>query len=417
MRLLFLLVLLIPASRSLSQHPDSFINRREAERIIGVLASDSLKGRGNFSKELEQAALFIADEFKSAGLETFHPYTSYLQPFLYLDKIEPLERVVINGEWLQTKEYLFISPYRFPPTVHLNQFEQKKFSDGVSASDISDSLALWKDIGKPLLLLLPSGQNLLKNISPDSLYADMRLIIERPDSLEEATVFFKPELRKKMLFNVIGFLPGKSKPGELVLVTAHYDHVGVDDRKKSDSIFNGANDNASGTASMIMLAKYFAAKKDNERSIMFVAFAGEEIGLVGSINLSLGLDADSMVAVINLEMLGKPGRGDRRSCIVTGSGDIPKLFKKEAKKKAIRIEDDNFHNQNLFARSDNYPFARRGVPAHTFMNFIEGDPDYHQPSDEIETLDLENMAEIVKGLIGGIEKLASGKFTPKRMKL
>ena len=86
-----------------------------------------------------------------------------------------------------------------------------------------------------------------------------------------------------MEYNIVGMLPGKSKPGELILFSAHYDHEGVFDRgKKKDSILNGANDNASGTTALLMLAKYFAQKNDNERTILFCAFAGEELGLLGS---------------------------------------------------------------------------------------------------------------------------------------
>lgn len=113
-------------------------------------------------------------------------------------------------------------------------------------------------------------------------------------------------------------------------------------------------------------------------------------------------------------MMGKPG-GDKRSCIVSGEGELPDYFMKTAKEAGIRVRSDRFPAERLFAHSDNFSFAGKKVPAHTFMMFLPGDPDYHQLSDEIGTLDLENMAAVVLGLIPGIEGLANGKFTPKRL--
>jgi hypothetical protein len=418
MRFLFVLFCLFLAFPGFCQSTDSFINATEARRVLGILASDSLKGRGNFSKEQEKAALFIAKEFSNAGLQPFGGYTSYIDPFVYLDRPEPLERVVVNNRSLGVNEYFLISPFVFPPTVKLSRFQQKRFNDSISVEAIIDSLKVWQHIDQPMVLLLPQKRkDFFKKFAQGISFPfpeHVRLIVESPGLLEQLSIFMKPYLTKNMLFNVLGYLPGKSKPNELVLVTAHYDHVGYLKNNVGDSVFNGANDNASGTTSMMMLANYFAAKKDNERSLLFVAFAGEEIGLIGSQHLASVLNTDSIIAVVNLEMLGKRGENDRRSCIVTGTGSLPAFFRKTAKKHGINIRYDNNVKENLFARSDNYPFARRGVPAHTFMIWIDHDPDYHQLTDEIETLDLENMAEIVKGLTRGIEELASGRFTPKR---
>jgi hypothetical protein len=419
MRALLILIFLFITIPCFSQQVDSFINASEAKRILSVLASDSLKGRANFSKEQEKAALFIVNEFRRGGLKPFKEYQGYIQPFLLLDRSEPLERVVVNDEYIPAKKYLYISPFHFPPSLELKDFRQVSFSSAISFQAVLDTLTALSSIDIPLLLLLPDGRaDILKAFYEPTAFLpfqnNTRLIIQRPDRLEQLSVYFKPELKKKMLFNVLGYLPGRSKPGELVLITAHYDHVGYLKNHVKDSVFNGANDNASGTTSMMMLANYFAARNDNERSLLFVAFAGEEIGLYGSKHLVSDLNTDSIIAMVNLEMLGKRGNNDKRSCIVTGTGPLADFVRRKAKKSGIHIGYDNNPTQNLFARSDNYPFARKGVPAHTFMIWINNDPDYHQLSDEIETLDLENMVEIVKGLLKGIEELASGNFTPRR---
>ena len=84
------------------------------------------------------------------------------------------------------------------------------------------------------------------------------------------------------LFNIIGFLEGKSKKDELIVISAHYDHLGIKKSGEGDVIFNGANDNASGVAAVLALAEYLSEKNYNERSVLFVAFTAEEMGLIGS---------------------------------------------------------------------------------------------------------------------------------------
>lgn len=413
MRFVFFILFLSGYGLGFSQNPDQYINAAEANRIISFLASDSLKGRGNMTREIEQAALYISNEFKKDSLQFFKPYNSYFQPFLYLEKDEPSERVVLNGTELKPSDYIFISPYYFPPTLTLQNFQVKRFSEQVSLQDLSDSLKNWKDVSSPQLIIIPDNKTLLKKLKKQVIFStDVRLIIPETE-IKQLTVEFKSGLRKRMMFNVLGFLPGKSKPGEVVMITAHYDHVGTHANGTGDKIYNGANDNASGTAAMMMLANYFASKKDNQRSILFVAFAGEELGLLGSNYLSINMNTESIVAMINLEMLGKTPAADTLSCIVTGEGTLPRYFRQEAGSINVK-QDDNF-TANLFKRSDNYPFALQHVPAHTFMIFIPNDPDYHQPSDELQTLDLDNMSAIVKGLLPAIDKLVKGDFTPKRL--
>ena len=122
---------------------------------------------------------------------------------------------------------------------------------------------------------------------------------------------------KDAWYNVVGTIQGKSKPHEVIIFSAHYDHVGTDATnpypmagglaipRKGDTIFNGANDNASGVSAIITLAKYFSLKRDNERTICFVAFTGEELGELGSKYFVERCNPDSIVAVINFDMIGR----------------------------------------------------------------------------------------------------------------
>ncbi|HEX6915258.1 MAG TPA: hypothetical protein VF145_08450, partial [Chitinophagaceae bacterium] len=114
-----------------SQQPVEFINQTEAARIIGILASDSLKGRGNFTKEIEKAALFIAGEFRDMQLNEFEASVGYLQPFVFLEKEEPLEQVEFNGRALASADYYMASPFRFPPQLAKHDFLEKTFDEDV----------------------------------------------------------------------------------------------------------------------------------------------------------------------------------------------------------------------------------------------------------------------------------------------
>jgi Zn-dependent M28 family amino/carboxypeptidase len=161
-------------------------------------------------------------------------------------------------------------------------------------------------------------------------------------------------------------LPGKSKPKEIVIFSAHYDHVGISSINKKDSIMNGANDNASGVTAVLMLAEYFARQGNNERTILFCAFAGEELGLIGSKNFRNYLIPESIVAVINIEMIGVPQYGKGIFFITcTKYSDLPALLKENMKGFNVKVKPEPNQNKLLFQRSDNFSFVLKRVPAHT----------------------------------------------------
>ena len=110
------------------------------------------------------------------------------------------------------------------------------------------------------------------------------------------------------LFNVVGMIPGKSKAKEIVVFSGHYDHLGIVKSRDQDSIANGADDDASGTTAVIALAKYYKALNNNERTLIFVAFTAEEIGGFGAKHFSSLLNPDEVVAMFNIEMIGKESK-------------------------------------------------------------------------------------------------------------
>lgn len=219
------------------------------------------------------------------------------------------------------------------------------------------------------------------------------------------------------LQNVIGVLEGKTKPAEIVIICAHYDHLGITESKQKDTIYNGANDNASGTAAMLTLAHYFSLRDDNSRTLIFCAFAGEELGLLGSLFFSHFLKPESVVAVLNLEMLGIAQWGKNRFFLTgAGYGNMVKHIDACLKGTSVkRIREPN-DEKNLFARSDNFPFAEKGIPAHTFMSSDDDDACYHKVCDEVKRFDFNHLAEVVKHIALVALPIVQGQVTPKRIR-
>nr|WP_294937223.1 M20/M25/M40 family metallo-hydrolase [uncultured Flavobacterium sp.] len=218
--------------------------------------------------------------------------------------------------------------------------------------------------------------------------------------------------------NVIGMLRGKSKPDEYVIFSAHYDHLGMKADGK-DKIYNGANDDASGTTAVMALAKYFKEMNQNERSIIFVAFTGEEVGGFGSRYFSKSIDPDKVVAMFNIEMIGTESKWGKNSAYITGydKSDFGDILQKNLKGSGFTFNPDPYPQQKLFYRSDNATLAALGVPAHTISTSkMDSEAHYHNVSDEVCTLDLENMTEIIKSIAISSQSIINGTDTPSRVK-
>ena len=185
-----------------------------------------------------------------------------------------------------------------------------------------------------------------------------------------------------------------------------------------DSIANGADDDASGTTAVIELAKYFANKKNNERTLIFVAFTAEEIGGYGSQYFSKQLNPDEVVAMFNIEMIGKASKFGKNNAFITGyeRSDFGKILQKNLKGTDFKFYPDPYPEQNLFYRSDNATLAKLGVPAHTISSDqIDTDKLYHSVDDEFETVDVKNITEIIKAIAISSGSIVSGEETPTRV--
>jgi Zn-dependent M28 family amino/carboxypeptidase len=226
------------------------------------------------------------------------------------------------------------------------------------------------------------------------------------------------EAKGKPANNVLGVLLGKSKPNEYVIFSAHYDHLGL---KKSgdDIVYNGANDDASGVTAVITLAKYFKEINDNQRTIIFVAFTGEEVGGFGSTYFSENINANQVMAMFNIEMIGTESKWNKNSAYITGfeKSTFGTILQKNLKGSNFNFYEDPYPKEQLFYRSDNARLAILGVPAHTISTSkMDSEANYHQLSDEVSTLDLDNMTEIIKAIAISSQTIISGEDTPSRVK-
>lgn len=224
-------------------------------------------------------------------------------------------------------------------------------------------------------------------------------------------------IKGKKANNVIGIIPGKSKPNEYVIFSGHYDHLGMKEFG-DDKIFNGANDDASGITAVITLAEYFKKKNDNERTLIFVAFTGEETGGYGSAFFSNSINADDVVAMFNIEMIGTDSKWGKNSAYITGfeRSDFGTILQKNLVGSGFNFYQDPYPQEQLFYRSDNARLAALGVPAHTISTSkMDIEPNYHKLSDEVSTLDMNNMTEIIKSIAISSQSIISGKDTPSRV--
>ncbi|HJW16289.1 MAG TPA: M20/M25/M40 family metallo-hydrolase, partial [Flavisolibacter sp.] len=232
---------------------------------------------------------------------------------------------------------------------------------------------------------------------------------------------FKAEqtIEESKFANVVGVLPGKSRKNEYMIFSGHYDHLGIGKTQAGDSIYNGANDDAAGTTAVILLAEHFKKLNNNQRTLVFVAFTAEEIGGFGSQYFSKQYDPSQVMAMFNIEMIGTDSKWGKNSAYITGyeKTNMGEILQKNLKGTSFSFYPDPYTDQNLFYRSDNATLARLGVPAHTISTSkMDNEPNYHQLSDEVKTLDMENMAAIIESIAASSKSIISGVDTPTRVK-
>ena len=323
------------------------------KRILTGLADDSMQGRATGTPGAQRAARMIAAEMKRVGLEPLGDSGFFQRVPVSLDSTRAQARRRVRDP-----------------------------KDSTRFSIVIDSSA------------------------PPQLRVGLRL---RASFADLDTV---PLPRRRPAVNVIGVIRGSDPAlnSEHILIDAHYDHLGIrTPGVHGDTIYNGADDDASGVTAVLEIARQLSAGPRQRRTIIFAATIGEEVGLLGT-NWYVAhpaLPLEQMVANLEIEMIGRPdslaggpGRawltGYERSTMgdILAAGGIP-------------IVPDKRPREQFFQRSDNIAFARRGIVAHTLSSF-NLHADYHQPSDDASRVDFEHMAGVINAAARATKLLANG---------
>lgn len=417
--------LLALSAVSYGQQVISEQERQDVSRILNTLAADDMRGRSALTKDIEPAADFIATEMKRIGLS---PYAEqdYRQTF-QLDKIYPVSKsATINKQLIPADHVISLGNHvdlQWDNRSSLNIVEIKSGDDFakvfrehslakentlvlVDPSFESYFVRFGQMLNSPKFIEDPSKQK------PSIVYL---LTAEKPQTFQ---IHIERKLQNFPLFNVAGIIPGKSKPNEYVIFSGHYDHIGILQAAGQDSIANGADDDASGVTAMLTLADYYKKQNNNERTLIFVAFTAEELGMYGSKYFSNHINADQVVAMINMEMIGKDSKFGPNTVYITGydQSNLGELMQENLKNTNFRFYPDPYTKQNLFYRSDNAVLAAKGVPAHSFSTSqMDKDEYYHTVKDEVSTLNVQNIISSIEAIAIGTSGIVTGKQTPSRV--
>ena len=216
-------------------------------------------------------------------------------------------------------------------------------------------------------------------------------------------------------WNAIGILRGSDRraAGEVIMISAHLDHIGVNESLTGDKIFNGADDDASGSVAVMELARVLASGRRPRRTLYFICFGSEERGGHGAryFIANSPVPLTQIVADLNLEMLGRPDPKLPAGSLWLTGFERSTLGPELARRGAAIVADPR-PEQNFFQRSDNYTLALRGVIAHTISSFGLH-TDYHRPSDDVSKIDFPFMTRSLNSLVRPVRWLANSNFRPK----
>ncbi len=470
MQRLSLLMLLALAPLCATDVPRAALERISADALkahVRFLASDALEGRGTPPRGQDAAAEYIAAQFTRLGLEPAGSADGYFQNAGFaqvtanLEGAEividaggraftiPADKIGIVGaqtsgakldgvEAVKVSGAADIAPGRVANKVALVEAPDYNALTTAEArrnafrdfrrlrSELNDAHpAVVIMIGESAPPRAPrSMKRLVSNDESAPLWlqvgdAELRAAVRAGQSFKATVRVPEPQREAVVLRNVAGLLRGTDPKlrDTYVVVSAHYDHVGIRPGGSGDRIMNGANDNASGTASMIEIADALV-KAPPRRSVLFVAWFGEEMGLLGSrYYVTKPLEPlATTIANINLEQTGRTD--DLSGPALNSAGmtgwdysDVGATFERAAEETGVKFMRNATWDE-FFTRSDNVSFAALGIPAHTVGVALEF-PDYHKVSDEWQKLDYANMEKVTRFLAEGVDLLANSDQAPK----
>jgi hypothetical protein len=436
------------------------ITAEAIRRHVEFLASDELRGRDTPSPGLERAATYLADQFRAMGLNPMGDDGSFIQRWPFEDTRLDLQAMRFDARAhgtsasLRYGEDFFVLPSQadsvvaeavfigtitpgapLPPEARgrfvvffvpdtVAQMWQQRLSAGLQASfqaGVAGVIAILDPDFNPELIgqiahevqgQVPpfpvfgvrygAGRDVLRHAG-----IDLDAVRDRTGSatpVDGVTIAVRTPIvsTSEMVPNVVAVLQGSDPQlrNEYVVYSAHFDHVGVGAPDAAgDSIYNGADDNASGTSALLEAARAFAAlERRPARSVMFVMVSGEEKGLLGSLYFvdHPPVPVAQMVANINADMIGR-NAPDTVVAIGQEYSDLGATVQRIASRHSdlgLVVAPDLWPQEQLFFRSDQFSFLRKEIPALFFTTGLH--EQYHQPSDQAHLIDNDKLARITR---------------------
>jgi hypothetical protein len=420
---LFVVIILLVISSCIQAQLLPEISESEVNRIEKALSSDNMQGRKINTPGIDRAAAFIAKEFQEAGLKPLSGSGDYYQEFSILDPQSVETTANLDGEILSTQKILVYSADSSLTITPKDNYEKVYLRKGGNLTEI---FFKYLDGKSNVLILVDTSfaakfERLAKVHMPLFSGSGNRIFLLTSTDPKQYNIRIRQKINYQRLRNIIGMIPGRSRPDEYIIFSAHYDHLGIGKPDAAgDSVFNGANDDASGTTAVIALSKYFSKLNNNDRTIIFAAFTAEEVGEFGSAYFSRQLVPDKVTAMFNIEMIGTESKWGQNSAYITGydKSDMGQILQKNLTHSRFRFYPDPYPEQMLFLRSDNATLAKLGVPAHTISTSkMDNEKFYHTRGDEIGTLDISNMTEIIRAIGLSAQSIVSGQDTPTRVRM
>ena len=400
----------------------------QLKRRTKTLCSPDFHGRGYVNKGDSIAAEFLKTEFQNIGVKPYKK--SYFQSFNLDVNTFPKEMEIYHEEKLLKPGIDFlINPNSSGRVGKLKLFEigvndalivdslkvfiqnllsENHMEDPAILFDMtlvsSDTVKLLRQVASQLAIFIPVveivNDKFTWSIGLDELFLPYIQIQEKSinkDGVLSLNIYSEMQFNYECR-NVIGYIPSKKTHAKTIIFTAHYDHLG---KMGNDTYFPGANDNASGTAMLFSIAKYFK-ENPSDFNIMFIAFAGEEAGLVGSkyfVDNSI-MDLKNIRFVINLDIMGS---GEDGITIVNGSlFDEEFSIINEINKSELLVKE--IKKRGPSANSDHYWFSQKGVPA--FFIYTRGpNKNYHDIFDTYDSLSFAESIDIIRLLVQFVNQL------------
>ncbi len=424
---------------------------------LGFLASDAMQGRGSGTNYERIAAEYIGSQFRQFGLEPAGDTDSagnksFVQrvPLESAKFVQPPTLTVTSGSNTQKWQYgtdFLVSFLRSAKVSGELQVVEAggtftkgavvavKLPDGANQQQRQEVVRKAFGAGAAAIVLIESdanrktresGEAKLPTLSPrvagaDASFVSISLKKEGLDALTAMPAGTKVEFGgatetsdTSATWNAVGVLKGSDPraAAEVIMLSAHLDHLGVNEALTGDKIFNGADDDASGCVAVLEMARVLTSGKRPKRTIYFVCFGSEERGGFGSQYFIAHppVPLEQVVADITFEMLGRPDAKVPPGTLWLTGFERSTLGPELAKQGASLVADPH-PDQNFFQRSDNYPLALRGVIAHTISSFGLH-TDYHRVSDEIGKIDFPFMTRSLNSLVKPIQWFANSDFRP-----